>query len=77
MIPEPIARLFWDMDPGELDLPRDQHVIVPRVLNYGTLADWNWLERQYGRDALRAEVIAGPRNSVRERSRRLASVLFA
>lgn len=77
MTAEPIARLFWDMDSGELDPVRDQRVIIPRVLNYGTLADWQWLERRYGRDALRAAIAADGRSSIRERSGRLARLLFA
>ena len=76
MIAEPIARLFWDMNPDHLEPARDKHVIVSRVLNYGTLADWEWLERQYGKDVLRAELAGGPRTSIRERSRRLADILF-
>ncbi len=40
MISNPIARLFWDMNPDALDPTRDRRVIIPRVLNYGTLADF-------------------------------------
>jgi hypothetical protein len=65
------------MDPDELEPLRYRRVIIPRVLNYGTLADWRWLEQRYGREAVRAEAASIGRNSVREPSRRLAALLFA
>lgn len=77
MLPNSIARLFWDMDPEKLEPLRYRRVIIPRVLNYGTLADWRWLEQRYGREAVRTEAAAIGRNSVRETSRRLAALLFA
>jgi hypothetical protein len=77
MIADPVARLFWEMSPEKLDPARDRDVIIPRVLNYGSLADWRWLEQQYGREAVRAQILARDRSSIRKRSRRLAALLFA
>jgi hypothetical protein len=77
MIADPVARLFWEMNPEKLDPARDRDVIIPRVLNYGSLADWRWLEQRYGREVVRAEILARDRNNIRERSRRLAALLFA
>ena len=77
MIADPVARLFWEMNPGQLAPARDRDVIIPRVLHYGSLADWQWLERQYGREAVRAKILARDRSGIRERSRRLAALLFA
>jgi hypothetical protein len=77
MIADPVARLFWEMNPEKLDPARDRDVIIPRVLNYGSLADWRWLEQQYGREAVRAKILALDRSGIRERSRRLAALLFA
>jgi hypothetical protein len=77
MIADPVARLFWEMNPEKLDPARDRDVIIPRVLNYGSLADWRWLEQRYGREVVRAALLARDHNSIRERSRRLAGLLFA
>lgn len=77
MIDHPVARLFWEMDPDQLDLARHRRAIIRRVLNYGTLADWRWLEQNYGRAGVRAEAVGRGRNGVRERSGRLAALLFA
>ena len=77
MIGSPIARLFWDMDVGAIDPAQHRRLIIARVLNYGTLRDWRWLAEQYGKEVVRAEADAPGRNSVRERSRQLAALLFS
>ena len=77
MIGYHVSRLFWDMDRDAFDPEKHARTIIVRVLNYGTLRDWRWLERQYGRDAIHAAVEAGGRSGIRERSRRLASLLVA
>jgi hypothetical protein len=77
MISDPISRLFWDMNRGALDPEKHARTIIARVLNYGTLRDWQWLERQYGREAVRGAAKSDARSGVRNRSRRLASLLFA
>ena len=76
MIADPVRRLFWDMDADALDVAKHRRAIISRVLNYGTLADWQWIENQYGRNAIRAEVTGTIRSGIRERSRRLAELLF-
>jgi hypothetical protein len=77
MMTDPVARLFWDADTGALDLERHRRAIIARVLNYGTLRDWQWLTEQYGEEAVRAEALAPGRTSIRRRTRRLVSLLFA
>jgi hypothetical protein len=37
--------LFWDIDPASLDMQQHISYIVGRVLEAGTLADWNLLCR--------------------------------
>jgi hypothetical protein len=37
--------LFWDIDPASLDMHQHISYIVGRVLEAGTLADWNLLCR--------------------------------
>lgn len=77
MISGPVTRLFWDTDTDNLDLERHRRAIILRVLDYGTLRDWQWLLQQYGKDVVQAEVFAPGRSAVRPRTRRLASLLFA
>jgi hypothetical protein len=39
--------LFWDIDPGTLDIERHLKYVVARVLEAGTLDDWMLLCRQF------------------------------
>jgi hypothetical protein len=35
--------VFWEIDPGELDVDRDRDYIMPRVLEHGGIAQVRWL----------------------------------
>jgi hypothetical protein len=39
--------LFWDIDPATLDIVRHASYVVGRVLEAGTLEDWQRLCRQF------------------------------
>lgn len=72
-------RLFWDMDSQKLDVHAHARTIIERVLNDGTLADWQWLVSTYG-SAKIGEVLAEKhsfgRDNIRSQSRRLASLIL-
>ena len=74
LIPKRIQKLFWDVD---LSRATDR-IVIERVLNYGTLADWRWLVETYGRDCVRKAAesrgVFG-RTNIRPQSARLASLL--
>lgn len=74
-------RLFWDMDPTQLDVTTHASSIIERILNDGTLSDWRWLVATYGSQVLKERLSSSPRfasrTGIRERSSRLASLLFA
>jgi hypothetical protein len=40
--------LFWDVDASKLDAERSKKLIVHRVLEYGTLKDWQLIYVRYG-----------------------------
>jgi hypothetical protein len=48
--------LFWDTDPGTLDLDRHARQIIGRVVERGGLEGWHKLRRHYGDDKLRQVV---------------------
>lgn len=78
-IPTSVARLFWDLDSGTLDMTAHKGTIIERVLNYGTLSDWRWLVSAYGRPSVQnAFSQRSPRrgNGVRNESARLAALLI-
>jgi hypothetical protein len=41
-------RLFWDVDPRQLDLERHADYIITRGAEKGELDDWYWLRWTYG-----------------------------
>jgi hypothetical protein len=52
-IPTRISRLFWDLDPGSVDLDRHRHQVVHRVLLRGDWEAIQWLRGELGDDGLR------------------------
>ena len=41
-------RLFWDVDPNSLDWERDMPLIITRVVERGTVAEWRTIVHKYG-----------------------------
>jgi hypothetical protein len=78
-VPISIQKLLWDADPRSLDREAHQQLIIERVLNYGTLADWRWLVACYGANSIRNTLnIRGAfsRNAIRNEARQLASFII-
>ncbi len=47
VLPRELVPLFWDTDVSELDLDRDAHAIVERVLRLGRPEHLRWLLARY------------------------------
>ncbi len=45
--------LFWDMDLNEFDFEKHKSHFIQRVLEYGTLDDWNQIKILYGMEAIK------------------------
>jgi hypothetical protein len=56
--PPEVAALFWDIDPQELNLARDQAFLFARILGYGGWGAASWLRRQAGDEALARWILA-------------------
>jgi hypothetical protein len=50
--PDEVARLFWDTDPGAVDLERHQDYVMERVMSRGGWVAMRWLRETYPADAL-------------------------
>lgn len=40
--------LFWDIDINTLDLEKNKKQIIHRVLDYGLIDDWKFIQNYYG-----------------------------
>lgn len=53
-IPPSSRWIFWDVDPDAIELERDAHGVLARVLERGCLEDITWLIRTYGFERIHA-----------------------
>lgn len=42
------SNLFWDINQNDIDMEEHASFIVQRVLEYGTMEDWNYVVSYYG-----------------------------
>jgi hypothetical protein len=42
------THLFWDVNPDDLSIEKNQQFIIQRVLEYGFLEDWILISKMYG-----------------------------
>lgn len=53
-VPRKHRWLFWDVEPGTLDVARHRDYILPRVLERGGIEDVRWLIATYGTSEIHA-----------------------
>jgi len=51
------ANLFWDTDPDTIDDISHKRFIIKRVVQKGSLEDWNIIRKFYGMDVLKLEIM--------------------
>ncbi len=51
-IPKQHHWVFWDVAPRSLDVVRDRDYILPRVLEFGRMAEVRWLIAAYGMEGI-------------------------
>jgi len=75
-IPETVRPILWSYDFDRLDPMKHRRTIVVQIVNYGTLAHWRWLKKQYGRGGVREILSSIPATEIRLPARRLAALIF-
>jgi len=65
----PLAKknLFWDTNIDNIDLLKHKRYIIERILKFGTLADYSWLNGLYSKDEIK-EVIKRERSELDKKS---------
>jgi hypothetical protein len=76
-LPENLRHFFWSYRFEELETAKDEKTVIVQLINYGNLAHWRWLVRQYGIDEIRRVLQSIPASEIKPRTRTLASVLFS
>ena len=51
-IPKEFSSLFWEVDPGTVDLETHANYVIERFLEYGTLEGVRWLRTVYSDEKL-------------------------
>lgn len=49
--------IFWDTDYERIDWDKRSRYVIGKVLNYGTIDDWNAILSYYGKDRIKKEAI--------------------
>ena len=52
------AHLFWDVDIFLFDFQKNKEQLVFKVLEYGTIKDWNLLKEMYGLNGIKESALS-------------------
>lgn len=50
-------KIFWDTDYDKIDWSKHANAIIVRVLEHGSINDWNEIKRYYGHDKIKEAAI--------------------
>lgn len=49
--------LFWDTDYNSIDWKKSRRYVISRVVQFGTLLDWNAIKAFYGIEVIKTEML--------------------
>lgn len=52
-MPQSFKRYFWDTDFSKIDLKKNQTYVIERLLEYGDIAAYRWLTKNFPKAALK------------------------
>jgi hypothetical protein len=76
-LPENFRPFFWSYRFEDLDPQDNKKTVIVQLVNYGTLAHWQWLVREYGIPEIRQVLQSIPATEINPRTRALATLLFS
>jgi hypothetical protein len=76
-LPNTFRPFFWSYRFDSLDPRRDKKTVIVQLINYGTLAHWGWLVREYGVGEIRRTLQSVQATEINPATRALASLLFS
>lgn len=69
--------LLWGLRWRDIDIEKDKEDIIVNTINEGTLEQWRWLVKTYGKDCIRKILQNRLDTEFHPESRNLAKVLFS
>ena len=75
-LPETLRPLLWSLRWEDINLEREKEEIIVSVINDGSLEQWRWLVKTYGRETIKQVLSRRLTTEFHPESRRLAEVLF-
>lgn len=68
--------LLWSLDWNKIDVARDKEDIVVNTVNEGTLDEWRWLIKTYGKKTIHDVLARRLATEFHPESRNLAKLIF-
>jgi hypothetical protein len=76
-LPQHLKPLFWSYDFEALDTATMPKLIVSQVVQYGTMADWQWLITVYGKSEVEKILKEVPPATFRPKLQPLVQTVFS
>lgn len=75
-LPASFKPFFWSYDFFSINPEKQPKTVIVNLINYGDLKHWRWLIDCYGKAKIRNILKEIPATEIRDRSRKLAGLLF-
>lgn len=75
--PASFRPLLWSLKWKDIDVDEDKEDIIVGVINEGSLDEWRWLIKTYGKDAIRRVLQERLATEFHPESRNLAELIFS
>lgn len=76
-VPRTFRPLLWSLRWKDIDVVKDKEDIIVNTINEGSLDQWWWLIKTYGRGAIRAVLQKRLATELHPESRNLAKIIFS
>jgi len=75
-LPIAFKPFFWDTVFSSLDIEKSKRTIIVKLLSYGSMEHWRWLNDHYGKEVIREVMTNVPVTEIRKPTAHLAQLLF-
>ncbi|TSC78390.1 MAG: hypothetical protein G01um101433_266 [Parcubacteria group bacterium Gr01-1014_33] len=76
-LPQTFRPLLWSLRWKDVDIDKDKHDIIVNTINEGSLDQWRWLIKTYGKETIRDVLQKRIATEFHPESRNLAKIIFS